>query len=213
MPSLPPSAVSFHNTEGPDAMDLAAARALLSGPEQERAARFHFPRGRDRWIRGRAWVRRELGTCLGQRPESVQMAAEPGGRLYLPDFPRCGFNLSHTGPWIALGICQEGRIGIDLETVDPTFPALEIARVFFLPTEHDWIAAGPVERFFHLWTAKEALMKATGRGISLPPDKILVAIRNGRPETVTQLETGAVHPVTTRPGPGDTIVATVWLDG
>jgi len=211
MPSLPPPAVSFHCTEGPDAMALAPARALLSGPEQERAARFHFPRDRDRWICGRAWIRRELATFLRQRPESVQIGAEPGGRLYLPDFPRCCFNLSHTGDWIALVICQEGRIGVDLETVHPTFPALEIAREFFLPAEHDWIAAGPIERFFHLWTAKEALMKATGLGMSLPPDKIRVNLQDDHPVTVSNLQTGTTHPVQTYPGPGNTIVATVHL--
>lgn len=66
-----------------------------------------------------------------------------------------------------------------------------------------------MDRFFHLWTAKEALMKATGRGMSLPPDKILVTIRDGTPSTVTSLETKETHSVT--PGPGATILATVYL--
>ena len=66
-----------------------------------------------------------------------------------------------------------------------------------------------MDRVFHLWTAKEALMKATGRGMSLPPDKILVTIRDGTPSTATSLETKETHPVTTRPGPGSTILATV----
>jgi 4'-phosphopantetheinyl transferase len=200
----------FHNTSGEPSSE---AWQVLTPQERARAARFHFERDRHRWVNGRAWVRGQLAARLACPAASLELAVEPGGRPSLKDYPGLDFNLSHTGDWIALVMCQEGRIGVDLETVDPTFPALEIAREFFLPAEHDWIAAGPVERFFHLWTAKEALMKATGRGMSLPPDKILVTIRNGRPETVTQLETGAVHPVTTRPGPGDTIVATVWLDG
>ena len=201
--------VMFHRTDGPDADDVDAAWLSLTNSEKERALRFHFERDRHRWVRGRAWIRQELGRALSRAAESVCIAAEPGGRLYLPEHPGFDFNLSHTGGWIALGICQEGRIGVDLETVDPAFPALEIATEFFLPEERDWIAQGGVERFFHLWTAKETLMKATGRGMSLPPNKILVTIRNGLPSTATNLETGETFPVTTWPGPGGTIAAVV----
>ncbi|MES2466782.1 MAG: 4'-phosphopantetheinyl transferase superfamily protein [Verrucomicrobiota bacterium] len=197
-------------TEDDGTSDGEDAWSVLSGSERLRAARFHFEHDRHRWINGRAWVRHQLGAVLGLSPEAVEIAAEPGGRLYVPGAV-LDFNLSHTGGWIALGICQDGRLGVDLETIDPTFPALEIASEFFLPEERDWIAAGPADRFFHLWTAKEALMKATGRGMSLPPDKIHVTIKDGQPATVTNLETGETHPVTTRPGPGSTILATVHL--
>ena len=197
-------------TEGDGTSDGEAAWSILSASEHLRAARFHFERDRQRWVRGRAWVRQQLGSVLGLSPEAVEIAAEPSGWLYVQG-AALDFNLSHTGGWIALGICQGGRLGVDLETIDPTFPALEIASEFFLPAERDWIAAGRVERFFHLWTAKEALMKATGRGLSLPPDKIRVSINDGTPSTVTNLETGETHPVTTRPGPGSTILATVHL--
>lgn len=211
MPPAVPPVVSFHCTEGPAGADVEECLKLLSVLEQERAARFHFARDRDRWIRGRAWIRQELGALIQQSPNSLQIAAEPGGRLYLPDCPDCDFNLSHTGPWIALAICQEGRIGLDIEAIDPTFPALEIAREFFLPDECAWLAAGSIDRFFHLWTAKEALMKATGQGMCLPPDKIRVNVLEDVPVSVTNLETGTTHPVETRPGPGHTIVATVHL--
>ena len=200
-------AVIFHPTDGPDADDVEKAWSFLTASEKERARRFYFAKDRHRWIRGRAWIRQELARTLGQPAASIFISAKPGGRLYLPDHPGIDFNLSHTGCWIALGICQAGWIGVDIETIEPAFPALEIAEEFFLPQERAWIAEGGVERFFQLWTAKEALMKATGRGMSLPPDKILVAIRDGRPATVTHLETGDTYPVTTWLGPGDTIAA------
>jgi 4'-phosphopantetheinyl transferase len=212
-PILPPPGTDgvtlvFQATEGEGAGPLEEAWELLSTAERARAGRFHFDHDRHRWVRGRAWIRQQLGATLGLDPAEVELAAEPGGRLYVPGAP-LDFNLSHTGGWIALGICRSGRIGVDLETVDPAFPALEIATEFFLPEERHWIAAGPVERFFHLWTAKEALMKATGRGMSLPPDKILVSVLDGQPATVTNLESGDNFPVTTWPGPGDAIAAIV----
>ena len=207
----PTRQLTFCATDGPEAGLWESAWPLLASDEKERALRFHFERDRHRWIRGRAWVRRQLGDTLGLAPAEILITAEPGGRLCLPGYPNFDFNLSHTGGWIALGICQEGRIGVDLETVDPAFPALEIATEFFLPEERDWIAGGGVERFFHLWTAKEALMKATGRGMSLPPDKILVSISDGLLATVTNLETGENSAVTTWRGPGNTIAAVVIL--
>ena len=184
MDPAPP--VQFHNTSGTPTPETFA---LLNEAERTRAARFHFEHDRHRWINGRAWVKHQLATRLHVPAWSLLFSTTDHGRPFLPDHPGTDFNLSHTSEWIALAICQDGRrIGIDLETVDPTFPALEIAAEFFLPEERDWIASGPVERFFHLWTAKEALMKATGRGMSMPPDKIRVSIHHGSPATVTDLE-------------------------
>ena len=199
--------IQFHNTSG---TPTPGTLTLLSHDELARAARFHFEHDRHRWINGRGWVRQQLGSVLGLSPGAVEIAAEPGGRLYVPG-AALDFNLSHTGGWIALGFCQGGRLGVDLETIDPTFPALEIAAEFFLPAERDWIAEGPADRFFHLWTAKEALAAASGRGMSIPPDKICVTIKDGEPASVTNLETGETHPVTTRPGPGSTILATLYI--
>ena len=228
-----PGGVTFHPTDGDGSAHVEAAWSLLTNAEKERALRFHFERDRHRWIRGRAWVRQQLGAAVAQPAETLVISAEPAGRLYLPDHPTFDFNLSHTGGWIALGISQQcrigqtaqprqpgpigpigqtcpgGRIGIDLETIDRGFPALAIAAEFFLPEERDWIAAGPIDRFFQLWTAKEALMKATGRGMSLEPDKIRVDLLNDQPATITNLETGDTFPVTTWPGPGDTMAAVV----
>jgi hypothetical protein len=54
-------------------------------------------------------------------------------------------------------------------------------------------------------------MKATGRGMSLAPDKILVSLNGDQPAMVTNLETGDTHDVISSPGPGSTIVAVVRL--
>ena len=79
--------VLFHPTDGPDAADVEATWHVLTSLEKERALRFHFERDRHRWVRGRAWIRQELGKALGQSAESVVITAEPGGRLYLPEHP------------------------------------------------------------------------------------------------------------------------------
>lgn len=201
--------VQFHNTSGTPPPETIA---LLSGIEQARAERFHFEHDRHRWINGRAWVKQQLATHLQVPAPTLDFSTTAHGRPFLPDYPGTDFNLSHTGEWIALAICPgNGRIGLDIETIDPTFPALEIAREFFLPEECLWLSQGPIKRFFQLWTVKEALMKATGLGMSLPPDRILVNVQADHPVAVTNLETGTKHQVQSYPGPGNTMVATVHL--
>jgi 4'-phosphopantetheinyl transferase len=202
------TSVQFYNTSGNSSPD---SLAVLSPEEHARAARFHFERDRQRWSQGRAWVKQQLAAQLAVPPNAVILTTEPGGRPFLADHPGFDFNLSHTGDWIALATSRNGRIGLDIEIIDPAFPALEIATEFFLPQEHAWVASGPIDRFFQLWTAKEALMKATGRGMSLAPDKILVSLNGDQPAMVTNLETGDTHDVISSPGPGSTIVAVVRL--
>ena len=201
--------IEFHNTSGTPTPETLA---LLSDTERTRAACFHFDQDRHRWINGRAWVKQQLATGLRVPAHTLHFSRTSHGRPFLQDHPGIDFNLSHSGKWIALAICQGGgRIGVDIETIDPAFPCLEIAREFFLPEECLWLAAGPIDRFFHLWTAKEALMKATGQGMSLPPDKIRVTLEDDRPTVVTNLETGSSHSVRTQTGPPNIVAAMVFL--
>jgi phosphopantetheinyl transferase len=74
-----------------------------------------------------------------------------------------------------LAIARGGRIGVDLELLQPS-QALEAASELFLPTERDWAESVPSgarwQRFLALWTVKEALLKALGQGFSYGMDQI-----------------------------------------
>lgn len=91
---------------------------------------------------------------------------DDNGRPYAE--PPMDVSLSHSGGWIAAASSLDGRIGIDIEAereVSVTLPRRCLA-----PSELDWLTAAlpgqpQRERFFRLWTAKEAYVKATGVGI------------------------------------------------
>lgn len=87
---------------------------------------------------------------------------------------RC--NWSHAGDWVAVAWAEGVDVGIDLEVVRWDFPAMEVAGHFFTPAERSALgrATGKARQrlFFQLWTAKEALMKAVGLGVGLPPEAI-----------------------------------------
>jgi 4'-phosphopantetheinyl transferase len=88
------------------------------------------------------------------------------GRPYLQDAP--DFNISHSGHRVVCIVAKKGRVGIDLEEIKDL--NIEDFKDQFSPEEWKAIndAAGPLQAFYHYWTAKECLSKADGRGLNLP---------------------------------------------
>ena len=84
-----------------------------------------------------------------------------------PEAPGVFFSLSHSGEYALLAV-SDADVGADLERLRPA-PMRTAGRVF-APEELDWLAAGEDgdARFFTLWTLKEALLKAAGRGLTQP---------------------------------------------
>ncbi len=83
------------------------------------------------------------------------------------------FNLSHSAEGLALALIGGNvgcaRIGCDIEKLRLRKNLSEIARDFFFKEEVKWIFAGDgdekVERFYRIWTAKEAWLKYYGNSI------------------------------------------------
>jgi 4'-phosphopantetheinyl transferase len=67
-------------------------------------------------------------------------------------------------------IASKNALGIDVEAVDWSIRALEIARHVFAPEELKTLQDCSIEerppRFFELWTLKEAFLKARGTGLA-----------------------------------------------
>lgn len=170
--------------------DLEAIRAdenrwrnVLSGDELTRASRFHFPRDRQLFIASRALLRMILGGYLATDPTRVSFSYSQKQKPSL-GAAHAGsdvtFNLSHSGGIALLAFTHRREIGIDVEQVrrEPDLEA--IARRFFSAHEQAQLAdlppANRPEGFFRCWTRKEAYMKATGDGLSLPLHQFDVSI-------------------------------------
>jgi len=90
------------------------------------------------------------------------------GKPYLPPpYEHIGFNPSDSGGWWLMGIVHGAQIGVDLEINRPRAKAMAIAQRHFPQAEVDWLSTQPDidHAFLRLWTMKEALFKAIGRGI------------------------------------------------
>ncbi len=128
---------------------------------------FAYQRGR-----GHAPLLALLARYLGGMPADIQLAIGAHGRPQLD--PALGsqldFNWSHSGGHAAVAVARHVAPGIDLERLRERHNALPLARRFFHPEEVAALAAQSAAArsaaFLQLWTAKEAVLKATGRGIA-----------------------------------------------
>jgi len=120
--------------------------------------------------RSRAWLRLVLGRTVGRPPGSLRFQREAKGRPYLSE-PAGGpqFSLAHSGERMLLAVGQD-RLGVDLESLAKPRRYDELANAYLGQDEREWLdacdAPGRARRFMQLWTAKEALLKACGLGIS-----------------------------------------------
>lgn len=129
-------------------------------------------------------MRRWLGPALGLAPDRVPLSREVHGRPLLD--PRLGADASwsHSGDALVVAFARGARVGIDLERERPRPRALALAQRHFAPAEAEWIGAqppGPVRTraFLRLWCAKEAVLKAHGRGLAFGLHRLAFAERAG----------------------------------
>ena len=111
---------------------------------------------------------------LGLREKDCGYFLGPMEKPYFSSHPELLFNLSHSGK-LALA-CLASRkeileLGCDVEEVCPQ--RLNVAKHCFHPDEYRYLSnledpKAQSEGFTRIWTLKESLLKATGKGLSLP---------------------------------------------
>lgn len=135
---------------------------------------------------GRAPLQAVLAGYLGVAAARVGFVDGPHGRPELDHAHRgsLAFNWSHSGGRAAIAVARGVQPGIDLERIRPRPRALELARRFFTAEEAAALAAlpeaGRADAFLEYWTAKEALLKALGRGIAFGLDRLALARTDGQ---------------------------------
>ena len=128
-----------------------------------------------------AYVHAWLRLCL-QLPEHQELviAHSPTGKPYLRDFPHWQFNLSHSKQHLAL-VCGQTQhpLGIDIESHPRTIrPAVIKASLSATELSHYHQAAEPLRYWLQVWTLKEAVLKAHGKGLSFGLEKLVFADSN-----------------------------------
>jgi len=162
-----------------DERRLSSLRMLLSDAEREQEKRFYFADDRQRYLVTRALVRTVLSRYAALAPADWMFLTNAYGRPEIAnradEAQGLCFNISHTRGLIALGVCRQRALGVDVENVVARQVSTGIADRFFSPSEVAELAGVAHERrqdrFFEYWTFKESYIKAKGMGLSIPLDQ------------------------------------------
>lgn len=149
---------------------LAASAAALSTAasphEQDRAARFVRSGDRLRSLAAAGLLRLAAAEVLATDPSdvTVQRDCHCGRSHGRPTLPGTDWHVSvsHAGELVSVALACGAEIGVDVEWVrDVDYPAL--SQFVLTPCEE---VPDDQASFFALWTRKEAVVKATGDGIT-----------------------------------------------
>lgn len=142
--------------------------STLSTDEKDRAKRFKFVQHQNCFIAARGFLRQIIHYYLQIPQQDILFQYSDRGKPKLA-YNNLQFNLSHSQNIALYGITKKKLIGIDIEYVRSNVDCSKIAERFFNYEEYKLIKGLDKEKqaqtFFHLWTIKEAYLKATGEGL------------------------------------------------
>ncbi|HUB89908.1 MAG TPA: 4'-phosphopantetheinyl transferase superfamily protein [Dyella sp.] len=156
--------------------DVAGIAAGL-GQDQLHVWRLRYDRA---WRR--APLRALLGVYLGMPGDAVILAEGEHGRPELaePLDRSLQFNWSHSGDTALIAVARGCAPGIDIEQLRARPRAMQLAGRFFHPEEVAALkaldASAQQQAFLRLWTSKEAVLKAMGRGIAFGLDRLRLTV-------------------------------------
>ncbi|WP_428331032.1 4'-phosphopantetheinyl transferase family protein [Mucilaginibacter sp.] len=140
---------------------------VLNENELVKANRYFQTKDKNRFIVSRGALRILLGQYLNYSPSAIIFGIGVNKKPYIktPEDVNLHYNISHSGDWILIAIAASA-IGADVEFVNPSFNFNDILEDNFSAAEISYIKqTSSVERFFMTWTRKEALTKATEKGL------------------------------------------------
>ncbi|MBM7586119.1 4'-phosphopantetheinyl transferase [Bacillus pakistanensis] len=123
------------------------------------------------YVVGRALLKSALKLEVGLDIHLLKLGKNHYGKPFLEEFEGIHFNLSHSEDLIMVILSDTSPVGVDVEfarkdyldVMDEVFSLEERKHIQSLSNEEEKILS-----FFKLWTKKEAIMKADGRGFSYP---------------------------------------------
>lgn len=141
--------------------------SLLDGRDRERRRRLVRQQDRDRYLAAWVLARLVLAQRLGGPPGSLafdRTCRYCGGDHGKPVVdPAVDFSLSHTGGLAVVAVCERA-VGVDVEDAtagrEPVTAAL---------SERERAECLDYAAFAQVWTRKEAVLKAVGKGIAVHP--------------------------------------------
>jgi 4'-phosphopantetheinyl transferase len=151
--------------------------ALLDAGELAHASRLRRASDRERYVASHAFLRRVLSRYVDVPPDRLEFATGRHGKPALSHpASALGFNLSHSGTLALVAVSSGAAVGVDVEQARSDVDIQALAGSVLSEEERAVLeASDPALRqalFYRTWVCKEALLKACGAGLSIPPNQV-----------------------------------------
>jgi 4'-phosphopantetheinyl transferase len=139
----------------------------LNAAELQRAQKYHFEKDSNQFIICRTLLKFILAQHTGLHIDNIHIEIDTNKKPYLSSNETICFNVSHAADFAIIAV-NNHPIGIDIEYINKSFDFLEILESIFSLDETEAVlsAENNTDIFYKFWTRKEAIVKATGQGIS-----------------------------------------------
>lgn len=154
-----------------DCFDFYAKQ--LPEEEQARINRYKRPEDRQAALLGKALL---ISTFADTGTDWLQLKRNDYGKPYFDETGNeAHFNISHSGDYVVAAVNRYGVVGVDIEKIRPL--DLSGFKQFF--SEEEWQNIhghkNALQQFFTYWSIKEAVVKAVGKGLSLPLSDVRIS--------------------------------------
>jgi len=167
--------------------DISDTLRLMSEQKRRRVENFPHSDDRLRSIAAEFLARRLISNHLSVPEHTVLITQPESGQPMVCGLP-CFVSLSHSGH-LAMAAIAHRPVGADIEVISNRGERL--LRRVCSPSEQEYILASDSfdpARFFAVWTAKEAILKHSGRGLSGGLASTVVADAGGLLPSVNGLQ-------------------------
>ena len=152
--------------------EYKAAFYLMPEERQRKCLDYRFGDDKKRCIAADFLIRKILCDILGKIPTEIKIYTGENGKPYVNE--NIYFNLSHSAEYV-VAVVADKPVGIDIEKIKPVkanmldYFCTANDKKYILgeeKNEGENIPEAALERFFEVWTFKEAFLKCTGEGMS-----------------------------------------------
>ena len=156
-----------YNIQGLTSQEYDRWYELMDEEKKARVDRFRFVEDTKRTVAGEMLARKAISKWCNVPAESVVFGKNNYGKPFAKDLA-VEFNVSHSGDMVVCAV-SDRPVGIDVEQIRPMRDS--VAKRICSQEELDYWSAPSISeaerlnRFFEIWTAKEAYCKCIGIGI------------------------------------------------
>ncbi|RRN69522.1 4'-phosphopantetheinyl transferase superfamily protein [Peribacillus simplex] len=160
-------------------MEVDELPHFLSQDEWRRAEKYHHEKSRRTFLACRYALRKLLSSYTQLLPTELELVFNSHGKPALSPHQNTiglSFNLSHTDDLACIAIASHMEVGVDIEEVKLLSEEMEeMIPTFMNQQEINKFRSIRSNRelfFYHIWTQKEAVLKAMGTGLLSDPTVI-----------------------------------------